>query len=532
MSSEDRAGPRAPGLSGEPAETDAEPAQPGTAPPDAEPEAAGGVAGIVAERRGKLGALRARGVEPYPVGVEVAHGLGEVATRYADRVEPGGDSGEEVSVGGRLMLRRGHGKLVFLVLREADDELQVMCRLDRLGEDGMELVGELDVGDWVAARGTVARSRRGELSVDADDVMLIGKSLRPLPDKHHGLRDVETRYRHREVDLAVNPEARRALVARAGVLGALRSELAERGYLEVETPMLHPIPGGANATPFVTRHEALDADLYLRIAPELYLKRLVAGGLPRVFEIGRVFRNEGLSPRHNPEFTMLESYQAYADYHDMMDLTESLIQRAATAAAGGLVVQADGHEIDLAGPWPRRRLLELVAEATGESQLSLDEPVNRWRNRCSAHGVPIQDAWGPGKLALELYEKLVEPHLVAPTFVVDYPVEVSPLARRHRDDPNLTERFELLVGGREMANAFSELTDPVDQRERFEAQAAAKAAGDAEAMAVDEAYLAAMELGMPPMGGLGVGVDRLVMLLAGVESIRDAIAFPTLRPEG
>lgn len=521
----------------QPAPSEPADAAPGAAPgaqgPGAdasEPAEPADVDGVVAERRGKLDALRARGVEPYPVGVDVDDALGEVARRWAGSLEPGEDSGEPARVAGRLVLRRGHGRLVFLVLREGGDELQVMCRLDRVGAEGMELAGELDVGDWVAAGGTVARSKRGELSVDADGLDLIGKSLRPLPDKWHGLRDVETRYRHREVDLAVNPEARAALVTRARVLAALRSELAARDYLEVETPVLHPIPGGANATPFVTRHEALDADLYLRVAPELYLKRLVAGGMPRVYEIGRVFRNEGLSPRHNPEFTMLESYQAHADYHDMMDLAEALIRRAATEATGGLSARVDGRDIDLTGPWPRRRLLDLVAEATGADDVSLADPRTRWQQLCARHGVPVEEAWGPGKLAVELYEKLVEPHLVVPTFVVDYPVEVSPLARRHREDPELTERFELLIGGRELANAFSELTDPVDQRQRFQAQAAAKAAGDDEAMAVDEAYLAAMELGMPPMGGLGVGVDRLVMLLSGVESIRDAIAFPTLRP--
>jgi lysyl-tRNA synthetase class 2 len=494
------------------------------------PAAGAGEAGVAADRRAKRDALRARGVEPYPVGVAVRDGLGETHRRYADALESGQDSRDFVRVAGRLVRQRGHGRLVFLVLAEGDDELQVMCRQDRLGQAGMEAAGELDVGDWVAAGGTVARSKRGELSVDADEVELIGKSLRPLPDKWHGLRDVETRYRHREVDLAVNPQARRVLQHRARVLHALRGELAARDYLEVETPVLHPIPGGANATPFVTRHEALDTDLYLRVAPELYLKRLVAGGLPRVYEIGRVFRNEGLSPRHNPEFTMLESYQAYADYHDMMDLTEQLIQAAATAATGELTATVGQREVDLSAPWPRRRLLELVAEATGAEGLSLAEPRARFQALCDTHHVAVEPAWGPGKLAVALYEKLVEPHLVEPTFVLDYPVEVSPLARRHRDDPALTERFELLIGGREMANAFSELTDPVDQRQRFEAQAAAKAAGDTEAMAVDEAYLAAMELGMPPMGGLGIGLDRLVMLLAGVESIRDAIAFPTLRP--
>jgi lysyl-tRNA synthetase class 2 len=486
---------------------------------------------VVAERRSKLARLRASGVEPYPVGVRVGDSLAGVRDAWDGKLEPGESSSTEVSVAGRLMLRRGHGKLAFLVLREDGSDLQVMCQLDVLGDEGMERVADLDAGDWVAATGDVVRTRRGELSVQAQGVTLIGKALRPLPDKWHGLRDVETRFRQRELDLAVNPDARRVFEIRSRVMAALRAEYLERGFVEVETPVLHPLPGGALARPFVTHHNALDIDLYLRIAPELYLKRLVAGGMPRVFEIARVFRNEGLSPRHNPEFTMLESYEAYADYHDVMDLTEVLVQRAATDAVGTTSLTYDGRPLELGGRWPRRRLLDLVREATGRADLAYETPLADLRALCAAHGVDPVEGWGAGKLILELYEKLVEGNLWDPTIVVDYPIEVSPLARRHREDPHVTERFEAIVAGRELGNAFSELTDPEDQRARLEAQARARAAGDEEAMQIDEAYLRAMELGMPPMGGLGIGVDRLVMLIAGVTTIRDVILFPTLRPE-
>jgi lysyl-tRNA synthetase, class II len=498
---------------------------------DTEQDGASRAEDLLAERRDKLARLRAAGIDPYPVGVRVTHAPGAVASAYADRLGAGGESGEVVAVAGRLVLRRGHGKLVFLVLREGDDELQVMCQIDVLGEDAMARVADLDVGDWIAAQGQVIRTRRGELSVQAAAVTLVGKSLQPLPDKWHGLKDTETRYRRRWIDLTVNPAARATFAVRSAVLQALRAELVERGYIEVETPVLHPIPGGALAKPFVTHHNALNLDLYLRIAPELYLKRLVAGGMPRVFEIARVFRNEGLSPRHNPEFSMLESYEAHADYRDVMDLTEALLRRAATAATGSTTVTYDGREVDLGATFARRTLLDLVREATGVAALSYDDERARWVELCARHDVHVEDIWGVGKLALELYEKLVEHTLWDPTFVLDYPIEVSPLARRHRTDEHVTERFELIVTGRELANAFSELTDPDDQRARFEAQAAARAAGDAEAMVVDEGYLAAMEFGMPPMGGLGIGIDRLVMLLADVQTIRDVILFPTLRPE-
>jgi lysyl-tRNA synthetase class 2 len=480
------------------------------------------------ERREKTASLRDKGIDPYPVGVRVDHRLRELAHAWEHQLQPGEESSTTVRVAGRLVAKRGHGKLVFAVLREAGQELQVMCALDSLGAHGMELVELVDLGDWVQAEGSVIRTKRGELSVRARSFTLIGKSLRPMPDKWHGLTDTEVRYRQREVDLAVNPDTRRTFEIRAAVLNALRSEMSERGYVEVETPMLHPIPGGATARPFATHHNALDTELYLRIAPELYLKRLMAGGMDRVFEVNRVFRNEGLSTRHNPEFTMLESYEAYADYHDMMSLTQALIQRAALEATGSTGVTFDGTAIELGGKWPRRTVIDLVAEAT-DTGVDLDTPIDELRDLCTVHQIEWEDSWGPGRLFEELRDEVVEPTLQQPTFVLDYPVEVSPLARRHRDDPRLTERFELIIAGRELANAFSELTDPVEQRERFETQARAKAAGDVEAMTVDEEYLRAMEFGMPPMGGLGVGVDRLVMLLADVHSIRDVLLFPALR---
>ena len=486
---------------------------------------------LIAERRAKLAALRERGVDPYPVKVDVTTSLGNLRRTWEGRIEAGEGSGEQAAVAGRLTARRGHGKLVFLDLSEGDDELQIMCQLAVLGEDGMAAVADLDVGDWVSARGEIVRSRRGELSVMAEQVRLISKSLRPMPNKWHGLRDVETRYRQRYVDLAVNAEARRVFAIRGRAIAAMRAELLDRDYVEVETPLLHPQPGGATARPFVTHHNALDVDLYLRIAPELYLKRLVAGGLPRVFEIGRVFRNEGLSTRHIPEFTMLESYEAYADYFDIMELTQALLQRAALESIGTTTLSYGGRKLELGGQWPRRTVLDLVHQATGRDDLDYDLPVTDLRDLAAAHGVATEPHWGAGKIIEELRDRLAEPAIWEPTFVIDYPVEVSPLARRHRHDDRVTERFELIIAGREAANAFSELVDPDDQRARFEAQARARAAGDDEAMSIDADYLRAMEFGMPPMGGLGIGIDRFVMLLADVQTIRDVILFPTLRPE-
>ncbi|WP_211262261.1 lysine--tRNA ligase [Nitriliruptor alkaliphilus] len=485
---------------------------------------------IVATRRAKVEQLRDRGVEPYPVRFAPTTTVADLVAAYPD-LEPGTETGDRVTVAGRVVAKRGMGRLSFLVLQEDDAQVQLFCPVKALDEPSRDLLELLDTGDWLGAEGEVLATKTGELSVKPASLTLLGKGLRPLPDKWHGLSDTEARFRQRELDLTVNADARRVFRTRAAVLKALRAELDDRGYVEVETPMLHPIPGGAAAKPFVTHHNALDTDLYLRIAPELYLKRLVAGGMRRVFEINRSFRNEGMSPRHNPEFTMLESYEAYADYRDVMDLTEALLQRAALAAVGSLELTYGGRPVSLAGPFRRVSLLDLVREATGRPELSYDDDVATWREVCAAHEVLIEDAWGQGKLALEVYEALVEHTLWDPTFVIDYPVEVSPLARRHRDLPHVTERFELIAVGREHANAFSELTDPDDQRGRFEAQVRAKAAGDDEAMPLDEPYLRAMELGMPPMGGLGVGVDRVVMLLADVHNIRDVILFPTLRPE-
>ncbi len=488
------------------------------------------LAELVATRRAKVAQLRAAGVEPYPVHYRPTHTLAEVRDSYAD-LDQGTETGDVVTVAGRVVNQRDLGRLRFLVLREDGVDLQLLCPVKALDEASRELIELLDPGDWVGAEGEVLVSKTGELSVKPATLTLLGKGLRPIPSDWFGLTDTEQRFRQRELDLVVNADARHVFEVRAKVLRSLRAEMEDRGFVEVETPMLHPIPGGAAAKPFVTHHNALDTDLYLRIAPELYLKRLIAGGMRRVFEINRSFRNEGMSTRHNPEFTMLESYEAYADYHDVMDLTEGLLQRAATDALGTTELTHQGRSVSLAGPYRRVPMLELVREATGESSLSYEDDVSDLRDLCARHEVHTEDAWGVGKLVLELYEALVEHTLWDPTFVIDYPVEVSPLARRHRSEPHVTERFELIVAGREFGNAFSELTDPDDQRERFEAQARAKAAGDEEAMVVDESYLAAMELGMPPTGGLGIGVDRLVMLLTDVTNIRDVILFPTLRPE-
>ncbi len=484
---------------------------------------------IVAGRRAKVAELRAQGIDPYPVKFRPTHTLEQVRATHTD-LEPAAATGEIVTVAGRLVARRGMGKLQFLVLREDGADIQLLCAADVLDAESHALLALVDVGDWLGATGEIVTSKRGELSIQPRTVILLGKGLRPLPDKWHGLSDTEIRFRQRELDLVVNVDARRVFDIRSATVRALRDEMDARGFVEVETPMLHPIAGGATAKPFVTHHNALDTELYLRIAPELYLKRLIAGGMRRVYEINRNFRNEGMSTRHNPEFTMLESYAAYDDYFDVMELTEALVARAAMATVGTLELSYQGRAVSLAAPFRRVTMLELVVEATG-TQLSYDDDIADITKVCDDHDVTYDESWGTGKLLLELYEALVEPNLWDPTFVIDYPVEVSPLARRHRDNPQVTERFELIITGRELANAFSELVDPQDQRERLEAQARAKAAGDDEAMAVDEPYLRAMELGMPPTGGLGVGVDRLVMLLADVANIRDVILFPTLRPE-
>jgi len=376
----------------------------------------------------------------------------------------------------------------------------------------------------------VLRTRRGELSVVPDEVTLLAKALRPLPEKFHGLTDTETRYRQRYVDLIVNPDVRETFARRFAIVSAIRRFMAARGFVEVETPMLHPIPGGATARPFTTHHNALDMEFYLRIAPELYLKRLLVGGFEKVYEINRSFRNEGISVRHNPEFTMMEFYAAFTDARGMMGLTEGLVRAVAAEVLGTTAIVYQGSQIDLGAPWRRATMIGLTSEAAGEP-VSFDRTLEDLRDLCGRNDVPVEPGWGKGKLISELFEKLVERTLAQPTFVTEYPLETSPLARRMPDQPELTDRFELIVAGREIANAFSELVDPVDQRERFAAQMSAKASGDEEAMGYDEDYLRAMEYGMPPAGGAGIGIDRLVMLLTDSPSIRDVLLFPHLRPE-
>jgi lysyl-tRNA synthetase class 2 len=481
-------------------------------------------------RRAKLDAARSAGVEPYGDSFDVTARASTLADEFAELAD-GAESGETHSVAGRLVAKRDQGKIAFLVVRDATGDLQLFCRNNVLGDEAYSAVGELDLGDWIGATGEVMRTRRGELSVSPTEVRLLSKSLRPLPEKYHGLADTETRMRQRYVDLIANPEVREVFQARFATISAIRRFMEDRGFLEVETPMLHPIPGGATARPFVTHHNALGMDLYLRIAPELYLKRLVVGGFERVYEINRSFRNEGMSPRHNPEFTMLEAYQAYTNLEGMMELCESLLTAVAEDIVGSLRLQYQGVEVDLAGPWRRASMLELVSEAVGRP-VSIRDDIDALRVMCAEHEIEVEKGWGRGKLVTELYEKLVEPTLVQPTFVTDHPLETSPLARKKPDEPELTERFELIITGRELANAFSELIDPVDQRERFEAQSAAKSEGDEEAMGFDEDYLRAMEYGLPPTGGIGVGIDRLVMLLTDSASIRDVVLFPHMRPEG
>jgi lysyl-tRNA synthetase class 2 len=493
-----------------------------------EPAAEGGR--VEQARRTKLARLRSAGVDAYPVGFARSHTLAEVARGW-EGLAAGEESADVVRVAGRIVLKRDFGRLAFWMLRQGDDELQVMLTGAALGDDQFKLVTDLDLGDWIGAQGPVVRTRKGELSVKATEVFLLAKSLRPLPDKWKGLTDVEVRSRQREVDLIVNPAARAAARLRAGVVASLRRSMLDRGYIEVETPILQPVPGGALARPFVTHHNALDTDLYLRVAGELYLKRLLVGGMERVFELGRMFRNEGIDARHNPEFTMLESNEAYADYRDMMRLAQAVIREAADAVLGGLVVSYQGGGLDLGADWEEVTLLDAVRDALDQPDLAYDWPLDKMRALCDHAGVAYEPGWGTGKLVLELYEKHAEHRIVRPTFVVDYPVEVSPLAHPHRDDPFVTERFELIILGREYANAFSELTDPDEQRRRMEEQALAKAGGDQDAMVVDEAYLRALELGLPPNAGLGIGVDRLVMLLGGLSSIREAVLFPQLRPE-
>jgi lysyl-tRNA synthetase class 2 len=482
-----------------------------------------------ARRLAKVEALRSQGRDPYPVRFDRTHTTAELHEAYGG-IDAGAEVDDTVLVAGRLLLIRRQGKLTFATVRDGTGSVQLFVSRAVLGDDRHAAFDDLDLGDWVGAEGTVMKTRKGELSVKVTRFELLAKALRPLPDKWHGLADVDTRFRQRYVDLIVNEDARRVFDVRVTAIDAIRSFLKDRGFVEVETPVLHEVIGGATAKPFFTHHNALDLDLTLRIALELPLKRLLVGGYEKVFEIGRVFRNEGLGSRYNPEFTMLEAYEAFADYTDMMDLTEQLVAHAAQVSVGSTHVGAGDAAVDLTPPWPRQTMLSLIREHAGVD-VHPSMPVEKLECICDDLDVPHEPGWGPGMLVLEIYEKTVEPNLVGPMIVCDYPREVSPLARTHRDDPYLVERFEVVVLRRELVNAFSELTDPVDQRARLEEQAALRARGEQEAMDVDEDYLRALEFGLPPCGGLGLGVDRLVMLLAGVTTIRDVILFPQLRPE-
>jgi lysyl-tRNA synthetase class 2 len=482
-------------------------------------------------RRDKLDRMRERGVEPYPVTVDRTTTIADLrAAHPALGVDV--RTGERVAVAGRVVLSRVGGKLCFATVRDGTGEIQVMVSLDKVGEEALAAwKSDVDLGDHVGVRGEVITSKRGELSVLADEWTMVAKALRPLPDKHKGLTDPEARVRMRYVDLAVNSESRDMVRTRATVLRSVRSTLDRHDFLEVETPLLQPLHGGAAARPFATHLNAFDQPMYLRIAIELYLKRLVVGGLDRVYEIGRNFRNEGVDSTHSPEFTMLEVYEAYGDYDTMAELTREIVLDAARALLGGTVVpDGRGGELDLAIGWERLPILEAVSQAVGDP-VDVGTPVETLRKLADRHGVALQPSWNAAEVVVELFEQLVEHTLVQPTFVTDYPVEVKPLAKQHRSKPGLVEAWDLIVNGVELAPAYSELNDPVDQRARLEAQSRKAAGGDAEAMQLDEDFLRAMEFGMPPQGGMGLGIDRLIMLLTG-KPIRETIAFPLLRPEG
>jgi lysyl-tRNA synthetase class 2 len=482
---------------------------------------------VLRARRESLERLRAGGHEPFALRFEPDAQAAELHAEFDGRLEPDERSGREATVAGRVVLARRHGKLTFLVLRDRSGDLQLFCEEATLGPEAYAMLDDVDLGDLIGAQGEVVRTRRGELSLRVGALTMLTKALRPLPEKWHGLQDPDLQQRQRELHLATDPDARSLVRARAETLRAIRAHLDANGFWEVETPVLQPLAGGALARPFSTHHRALDVDLYLRISLELYLKRLLVGGLERVYEIGRNFRNEGVDRTHNPEFTMLEVYQAYGDYHTMMDLTEELVGASAVAVRGSTTVPFRGVELDLAAPWKRITVLGSVSEAVGR-EVTLDDAD--LLEVAARHGVSADPRWGPGKVVLELYEKLVEPTLFEPTFVCDFPREVSPLARPHRDDPRLTEHVDPVIGGVELGTGYSELTDPDDQRARFEAQQRERAAGDEEAHPLDEDFLRALEHGMPPTGGLGIGIDRLLIVLTDAPSIRDLIAFPHHRP--
>lgn len=482
-------------------------------------------------RREKLDRIRSRGVEPFPVSFPRTTTIADLRATHPD-LEPDTHSGDRVGITGRVVLSRIGGKLCFSTLRDGTGEVQIMLSLASVGEEELAYwKADVDLGDYVGVEGEVISSRRGELSVLVDRWAMLAKALRPLPDKHKGLTDPEARVRMRYVDLAVNPESREMVRNRAALLRSVRDTLDRHGFLEVETPLLQPLHGGAAARPFATHLNAFDQRMYLRIAIELYLKRLVVGGLDRVYEIGRNFRNEGVDATHSPEFTMLEVYEAYGDYGTMAELTREIVLDAARALGSTVVPDGRGGEIDLEQGWTHIPILEAVSNAVGE-QVDVETSAETLRKLADRHDVALQPAWGAAEIVVELYEQLVEHTLIAPTFITDYPAEVKPLAKPHRAKPGLVEAWDLIIGGVELAPAYSELNDPVEQRRRLVEQSLKAAGGDPEAMQLDEDFLRAMEFGMPPQGGMGMGMDRLLRLLTGVGSLRETIAFPLLKPEG
>lgn len=473
-------------------------------------------------RREKMTAISAKGIEPFGRKYNFTHHTSDVVNKY-DELE-----GQTVRLAGRIMAVRGHGKASFAHLMDMSGRVQVYFRQDVLGNEAYELFHLLDIGDIIGIEGTVFKTQKGEVSVKITSFEVLAKSLRPLPEKWHGLKDVETRYRQRYLDLIVNPEVRNAFVLRSKIIKALRSYMDSLDFLEVETPMMHPIAGGAAARPFITHHNALDMKLYMRIAPELYLKRLIVGGFEKVYELGRVFRNEGISIKHNPEFTMVEIYQAYADYNDIMELTENIIANVAMEVLGTTKITYEGTPIDLTPPWNRLTMPEAIKKYSGED-FSTVKTVEEARTIADRLGVKYEKTDGIGNILNNCFEEVAEAHLIQPTFIMGHPLEISPLAKKNKDNPAITDRFEAFIFGREMANGFSELNDPIDQKERFLGQVEQRASGDDEAHMMDEDYVTALEYGLPPTGGLGIGIDRLVMLLTNNSSIRDVLLFPHMR---
>ena len=482
-----------------------------------------------ATRLAKRAALFEAGQNPYPEHSELEDYVADIETKYADLAD-GEDTEDVVKIAGRVVAKRGQGKIMFIVVRDATAEIQLFCRINDMDEAAWSTLKALDLGDILGVTGVVVRTQRGQLSVAPKSVTLLAKAVRPLPEKFHGLSDKETRYRQRYVDLIANDDVRETFRKRSQILSTFRRFMESDGYMEVETPILQTIQGGATAKPFITHFNALDQECYLRIATELHLKRCIVGGFERVFEIGRIFRNEGMDLTHNPEFTTMEAYRAFSDLEGMKALAQGVIKAANKAIGNPEVIEYQGQTIDLSGEWASRPMTDIVSDVLGK-QVTIDTPVEELASAAREKGLEIKPEWTAGKIIAEIYDELGEDTIVNPTFVCDYPIEVSPLAKRFEDDPRLTHRFELVIAGHEYANAFSELNDPVDQAERFAAQMAEKAGGDDEAMEYDEDYVRALEYGMPPAGGIGIGIDRVVMLLTNQASIRDVLLFPHMKPE-